>query len=221
VAGAHDWDALIARVRERALDPKTRFDAIANGRKPRDLLARAAPTQVLQAETELGFALPALLQRLYLEVADGGFGPAYSIFGLVTPGRFNRYTYTHDLLAEVYKDLCRLVITPAREPAWPFGMLPLCELGGGGFSCIDCSAADAPVWLFGLDQDGMGDSIDPDAFEELPEEELEQLTYSARARAQPAPVGTRLFEFQQQAPSLEAWLEGWVKGDCRTANLVW
>jgi hypothetical protein len=38
----------------------------------RDAIARVA--------SRLGFSLPPLLQRLYLEVADGGFGPGYGLF---------------------------------------------------------------------------------------------------------------------------------------------
>jgi len=35
------------------------------------------------AESQLGYRLPTLLRRIYLEVADGGFGPAYGIFPVV------------------------------------------------------------------------------------------------------------------------------------------
>jgi len=212
---------LIERIRARALDPATRFDMITRLRQPRALPSPATSDDLARAEAELGFALPNLLRRLYLEVADGGFGPAYSIFGVVTRGRFNRYTFTHDLLVEQYRDLCRMVITPEREPAWPFGMLPICELGCGGFSCIDCTESGGPVWLFGLDQAGKGDSIDQEDFDELDDEELEKMTLAARARAKPAPAGTRRFEFQRQAASLQTWLEGWVDGTCLTAGLSW
>jgi hypothetical protein len=39
-----------------------------------------APDSVAEAERILGFRLPELLRRLYIEVGNGGFGP---IFGLI------------------------------------------------------------------------------------------------------------------------------------------
>src|SRR5438128_11966796 len=41
----------------------------------RTLPARATAAALDQAEWLLGLPLPALLRRVYLEVADGGFGP--------------------------------------------------------------------------------------------------------------------------------------------------
>jgi hypothetical protein len=38
--------------------------------------------ELAQAEEQLGFALPALLRRIYLEVGNGGFGPGYGLFAL-------------------------------------------------------------------------------------------------------------------------------------------
>jgi len=218
-------DELIERVRARAVDPATRFDAIARWNKgesdPRPLPAPATTADVEQAEKELGFALPPLLRRLHLEVADGCFGPGYSIFGIRTPGRFDRYAFTHDLLVERYRDMCRRVITLDGEPAWPFGMLLISELGCGGFSCIDCTQPASPVFVFGLDQEGMGDSIDPDVVDAADQEELEKLILAARARARAAPAGTRLFGFSPQAPSLTDWLEGWLAGRDLTEGIVW
>ncbi len=35
------------------------------------------------AETIIGFPLPTLLRRIYLEVGNGGFGPGYGLFPLL------------------------------------------------------------------------------------------------------------------------------------------
>jgi hypothetical protein len=43
------------------------------------------PADLLHAETLLGFALPPLLKRIYLEVGNGGFGPGYGLEPLFTP----------------------------------------------------------------------------------------------------------------------------------------
>jgi hypothetical protein len=41
-------------------------------------------SDLTRAEEYLGFRLHPLLRRLYAEVADGGFGPAYTLFPLET-----------------------------------------------------------------------------------------------------------------------------------------
>ncbi|HZS77994.1 MAG TPA: SMI1/KNR4 family protein [Ktedonobacteraceae bacterium] len=43
----------------------------------------ATPQQLAAAEKELGFALPATLRALYIELANGGFGPGYGLRGVV------------------------------------------------------------------------------------------------------------------------------------------
>src|SRR6188508_996978 len=39
-------------------------------------------TAIVDAEKRFGFHLPSLLRRLYLEVANGGFGYSYGLLGL-------------------------------------------------------------------------------------------------------------------------------------------
>jgi hypothetical protein len=48
---------------------------------------------VAEAESELGFALPPLLTRLYREVANGGFGPGYKLLPLIGDDRTAMATY--------------------------------------------------------------------------------------------------------------------------------
>ena len=47
------------------------------------LPAPATPEQLSEAERRLGVELPPLLRRLYLEVANGGFGPGSGLVGVV------------------------------------------------------------------------------------------------------------------------------------------
>jgi hypothetical protein len=52
---------------------------------PRSRLAElrpASPEAVAEAEGIAGRALPGFLERLYLEVGNGGFGPGYGLLGL-------------------------------------------------------------------------------------------------------------------------------------------
>jgi hypothetical protein len=93
--------------------------------------ARAAVVE--WAETELGYALPSLLRRLYLEVGNGGFGPGYGILGL-------QGGHTDDLgstAVELYRSW------RPRE-----GLLPLCHWGCGIYSLVDCRTGDGEMWGF-------------------------------------------------------------------------
>lgn len=42
----------------------------------------ATEDAVLEAEAAIGFPIPSILRRLYLEVANGGFGPRFSVIGV-------------------------------------------------------------------------------------------------------------------------------------------
>jgi hypothetical protein len=54
-----------------------------HGDKP-GLHPPASSEALAAAEVMLGFHLSALLRRIYEDVADGGFGPAYGIFPIAS-----------------------------------------------------------------------------------------------------------------------------------------
>src|SRR5437588_8306477 len=69
---------LMHRLKERIKDPQLATDlAVA----PR-IYPPATPVMVGSAEQALGFALPPVLRRIYLEVGNGGFGPGYGLIGV-------------------------------------------------------------------------------------------------------------------------------------------
>ena len=76
--------SLIERIRERVADPLRAVDAAAWVRPMPAVAPPASPEEVAAAEASLGFELPPLLRRLYLEVGNGGFGPAYGLEGVPT-----------------------------------------------------------------------------------------------------------------------------------------
>jgi hypothetical protein len=125
-------DSLVARIKERASDPLRASD-FATGVSPIPTVALpATPAEIIAAERALGFGIPSLLRRLYLEVGNGGFGPEYGMAGVPTipptPG-------VADIVA-----LYDQYATP--DPAypdwkWPPGLVPLISGGCLFFECVN------------------------------------------------------------------------------------
>ncbi|MEZ5992162.1 MAG: SMI1/KNR4 family protein [Planctomycetota bacterium] len=134
-------DRLIKRLRERAGDAQLATDSV-------DVIPPvvAPPVSAMgleEAERRLGFALPTLLRRIFREVGNGGFGPAYGLLGL--PG---------GAANEDGKDCVALYeLFTAKDPddphwRWPNKLVPLGHLGCGMFACVDCSdERGAVVWF--------------------------------------------------------------------------
>ena len=99
-----------------------------------DVRAPASPERVAAAESQLGFQLPPLLRRLYLEVADGGFGPGFGMF----PVGEHRAAGSEETIVEVHARL-------ATDPAWPGRLLPICDWGCANWSCLDCRSKRGPI----------------------------------------------------------------------------
>ena len=117
-------DELVARVKERAGDPK-RYNSMAGlpGRvHPAVVKSFPPPTlaALRDAERAMGFALPSLLKRLYLEVGNGGFGPGYGLYGL-SGG------YREDDVGDLtFPDL---YLVDADSEVWPKKLVPICNWG--------------------------------------------------------------------------------------------
>jgi hypothetical protein len=105
--------------------------------------------ELLQAEAQLGFALPSFLHRIYLEVGNGGFGPGYGLFPLHTPNS------SLDSLVTAYlgmrsmsqEDIDEHWADEEEKPVlWPERVLMLCDWGCNIYSCLDCSSSDLPIF---------------------------------------------------------------------------
>jgi hypothetical protein len=127
-------DELIEAIRTRIADPQRRLDSTTSDAPPLYGVATAAAVDA--AEAEIGFALPPLLRRVYLEVANGGFGPASGIFG-VEGGQPDADGRT---LGALYLEF-RSWPSPPEDATlyWPEGLLPICEWGCTAWACIDRS----------------------------------------------------------------------------------
>ncbi|MFB7914099.1 SMI1/KNR4 family protein [Streptomyces sp. NPDC056061] len=98
---------------------------------------------VRRAEAALGFPLPPLLAALYTRIANGGFGPAYGLMPLIgerAPG--GEESAVAQYLAH------RRDATEEGGWPWPEGVLPICSLGCGMYSCVDCRSEHTAVLLF-------------------------------------------------------------------------
>ena len=94
-------------------------------------LRRASVEDVRGAETALGLRFPALLARLYVEVADGGFGPGRGLLSLERLVRETRELRKGDVLP--------------RGRSWPATLVPLVDRDPGWF-CIDVEAGSIVEW---------------------------------------------------------------------------
>lgn len=141
-------DDVIARLAERiARDPQ----GVGPTGFPFAAASKASPTSIAEAEKSLGFSLPPLLRRAYLEVANGGFGPGYGIIGV--GGGFT------DDLGNSIVDLYRgFRLGDPDDPAWcwPLGGLPFCYWGCAVYSVVDAFTHGNPVSLIDMEADEQG-----------------------------------------------------------------
>lgn len=128
----------------------------------RPLPPPATEAQVAAAEGRYGIAFPPLLRRLYLEVANGGFGPGSGLLGVSggarsVKGRSMEQLY--DTMLEARQEHPRWI--------WPPALIPIVD-DDGSFVAVDASTPEARVVAFdfeALDEEG-GDGGWSRAFEE-------------------------------------------------------
>jgi hypothetical protein len=103
----------------------------------------ATPDAIQSAEDLLGFRFPPLLGRLWTEVANGGFGPGYGLYGLKGGfgDQFQGLTIVDNYL-ERFDEVCWIDI--AGEP-WPAKLVEICEWGCNHESAVDCSTPEGEI----------------------------------------------------------------------------
>lgn len=125
-------DAAFGEIRSLADD-----EIIAEIGKQGDLPSPASVIAVADAEAALGFAFPPLLRRLYVEVANGGFGPGEGVLGVPEAGSYKQRT-----------DIVRhhRIFSSGRDQLVPEGMLWLCDWGSAIWSLLDCRNPGGDIW---------------------------------------------------------------------------
>ena len=111
------------------------------GYTPRTLFPVAEPALIAKAEAQIGFALPPLLKRIYMQVSNGISGFAYEIMGLEGGCASDSGT-----LVETYFSF-RSVDEYETGP-WQAGLLPFCDWGCATYSCVDCFDSDYRVFTY-------------------------------------------------------------------------
>lgn len=155
-------------------------------RRKRLTFPPATEAQIRRAERSMRLTLPPLLKRLYLEVANGGFGPHQGLLGV--EGGFA----DEDLggtLVDAYRNtpkkptqcpLCEMDDIQHWQ-TWPDCVVPVVNWGCARFSCVDFEKPSAPV-----------------------------LYWDAEAQPHPGPV-----TLEREEKSLSAWLKSWLKDPAR------
>ncbi|MFE2086140.1 SMI1/KNR4 family protein [Streptomyces sp. NPDC059460] len=92
---------------------------------------------VEDAERTIGFPLPPLVRRLYLEIADGGVGPSRGISPL---------NDEELAMANSYLDYLNAELAPEDPPAPPPGVLFFCDFGGITWALLDCRHPEGQMW---------------------------------------------------------------------------
>jgi hypothetical protein len=110
-------------------------------------------TKVLKLR--LSFELPPLLQRIYTEVANGGFGYSYGFLGL-SGGMENEDGNDAVLQYLMYRK------PDPDDPLWkwPDALLPIGHLGCAMYHCVQCMHMNAPVVWFEPNPHELGQSWD-------------------------------------------------------------
>jgi TonB family protein len=97
----------------------------------------ASVGELLRVEQQLDLRFPTLLSRLYLEVADGNFGPGSGLFPLTgTPS---------SLVSETLDK--RDLVSDVGEP-WRKNLLCICTFGCTFYAGVDCGDDRGAVYLF-------------------------------------------------------------------------
>jgi hypothetical protein len=115
----------------------------------------ASEKAVAATEKRMGFGLPLTLRRIYLDVANGGFGPGYGVMG-VEGGFADDLGHTVAEVLEIYRT------SDPEDPAWkwPERFLPICHWGCIVYSAVDCSREPSPVYLVDIGAKGIGEPME-------------------------------------------------------------
>lgn len=131
-------DRIVAAIRSRLHAKITDLSGATHS-----VLRPSDPVEVANDERRLGFKVPPLMKRIYMEIGNGGFRPGYGLIGLTNgvpddtgrtgPANYDEFCCTHP-------------IDPNWK--WPNGLLPICHWGCAILSCVDCADSRFRMRIF-------------------------------------------------------------------------
>jgi hypothetical protein len=123
------------------MTPDEIFEAVAAAATGPELPAVATPDAVTAAELAIGYPLPPLLRRLYLELGNGGFGPRNAITGVLDED------FEH---GDIFPCINDSAVANRNDPDERMaGMVDLLEWGCRISTLLDCRDPAGQMW--GLD----------------------------------------------------------------------
>ena len=136
-----DYTELIDAIREKSL----REEAVVASRIrgcPKLIRPVARETDLVAAEQSLGFRIPELLRRCYLDVGNGGFGPGARILGVGPDGKQSDFEKDCVGTSQAFADAHRLLRatdeTPVELGQWKDSYLVFIDYGCASHGIVDC-----------------------------------------------------------------------------------
>ena len=122
VAAIQGGSAIPPSLHERARQVEADMSTPAEAPLP----APASAATLDRVEAGLGMPLPGILRRLYVEVADGGFGPGTGLLSA-------------EALLTAYRELRSSPPSEAEDDEWPEHLLPLVAVDDAHFCCLEAA----------------------------------------------------------------------------------
>jgi hypothetical protein len=131
-------EAIVAAIRRRLQAKITDM-----GRASSSGLSPGDSVEIANDEKRLGFPLPPLMKRIYVEIGNGGFGPGYGLIGLTNGVPDDSGNTAPDIYGQL-----RGADRDDPNWRWPQALLPICHWGCAILSCVDCTDSSFRMRIF-------------------------------------------------------------------------
>lgn len=123
---------LLSYIKQRAFNHETRIDMNIG---ISDIPTVLSQENIEKFEQEIGYILPDLLKQLFLQIGNGGFGPGYGLFPLVSSTEENMLDFSKDFVE------CEFDF-------WKTSHIPLVHWGCGIYTYMDLANPGAKLQVF-------------------------------------------------------------------------
>lgn len=123
---------LLKKIQSRALNPHTRIDMDIGVHELPPILSEE---NIQQFENKIGYVLPDILKQLFLQIGNGGFGPGYGLFPLISDKEENMLDFSQDFVSCGFE-------------FWKPSHIPLVHWGCGIYTFMDLEQPHANLQVF-------------------------------------------------------------------------